>query len=310
MNEWELISFLKGELSSKVELSIGDDAAVIKEGDKYFIITKDLMVENTHFILNDYPLALLGKKLVNSNISDIVAMGAYPKYALLGITIREGLGDEALKIMLTGVKEELENAGVSLIGGDTVKGRNLMLSMTVIGETKRYITRKGAQPENLIFLSGKIGYSRAGLREFLSKGIIENSEAEKVFFEGKNRRDLLDFLSEVKINAMIDISDGFYQDLNHILESSEVGAEIYLENLPYDSYLEKLSKEEGVSYYDFVLNSGEEYELIIIVPSYEEERLIKKGLIEIGKIKGERELTFIKDGKKVNVRNLSYTHKF
>ncbi len=310
MNEWELIFFLKGELSSKIELSIGDDAAVIREGNEYFVITKDLMVENTHFILNDYPLALLGKKLVNSNISDVVAMGAYPKYALLGISIREGLGDEALKIILTSVKDELKNAGVSLIGGDTVKGKSLMLSMTVIGQTKRYITRKGAQAEDFVFLSGRIGYSRAGLREFLLKGIIKNSEAEKVFFEGKNRRDLLSFLSEVKINAMIDISDGFYQDLNHILENSEVGAEIYLDNLPYDPYLKELSEEEGISYYDFVLNSGEEYELIIVVPAYEEERLIKKGLIKIGKITKERDLIFIKKGKKVNVRNLSYTHKF
>ena len=311
MNEWELIELLKSSgKSSEVRLSIGDDAAVLRYGSKYIVITKDLMTEGTHFVIEGYPPFLLGRKLVNSNLSDISAMAGLPKYALLGISIRDGIGDDYIKEILRGVEEELEKNGVILIGGDTVKGKSLTLSMTVIGECKRYVTRGGAKVGDSILLSGPVGYSRAGLREFMRSGKIENQRAEDRFFAGTNRLDLYPLISQSRVNAMIDVSDGFYQDLTHILRESGRGAEIYLDNFPFDSYLDKMAKDEGISYYEFILNSGEEYELIAIISEDEEDSFLKKGFLKAGKIIASNEIVFLKGQNRVQIRNLSFTHHF
>ena len=307
MNEWEIIKLLKDSFKSEIEVPIGDDCAVIKQGDSYLIITKDLMVENTHFTLKNYPLDYLGEKLVNSNLSDMAAMGALPSYALLGLSIKEKLGDEDIKLLLDGIKRKLREHKVFLIGGDIVKSERLSLSLTILGETKRYILRKGAKVGDIIYLSGEIGFSKAGLFEFLNKGKVENKEAEKRFLRGNNRLDLVDFFQSQPIDAMIDTSDGFYQDLNHILEESKVGAEIYLEKFPRITYLEKIAKESGLDYFDFIINSGEEYELIVVAPE-EDKVFIEKGFLKIGKIVEGEGIHFYYNKEEKQIKNLSYTH--
>ncbi len=309
MNEWELIEYIKKDFKSEIELSIGDDCAVIKDYDKYIVITKDLMTEGTHFRLENYPLNYLGEKLVNSNLSDIAAMGAYPSYALLGISVKEKMRENDIKLLIDGIKSNLLQYNTSLIGGDIVKGENLSLSMTIIGETRRYITRDRAKENDIIYLSGEIGYSRAGLYEFIKKGDIKNKNARDRFLRGNNRLDLMSFLKQVRVDALIDISDGFYQDLTHILKSSSVGAVIHLENFPKDSYLEKIANESGLNYYDFILNSGEEYELIVVAPE-DDEKFLNNGFIKVGKIKKEKGLKFFLNEENINIKNLSFTHNF
>ncbi len=309
MNEWELIEYIKGEFNSKVELSIGDDSAVIKNGDKYLVFTKDLMVEKTHFILENYPLNFIGEKLVNANLSDVAAIGATPLFALLGLCLKEEIKEKDIKLLLNGIREKLKQYNVLLLGGDIVKGENLSLSMTIIGETRRYITRDRAKENDIIYLSGEIGYSRAGLYEFIKKGDIKNKNARDRFLRGNNRLDLMSFLKQVRVDALIDISDGFYQDLTHILKSSSVGAVIHLENFPKDSYLEKIANESGLNYYDFILNSGEEYELIVVAPE-DDEKFLNNGFIKVGKIKKEKGLKFFLNEENINIKNLSFTHNF
>ncbi len=309
MNEWELIEYIKKDFKSDVELPIGDDSAVIKDGDKYLVFTKDLMVEKTHFILENYPLNFLGEKLVNANLSDIAAIGATPLFALLGLCLKEGMKEKEIKLLLNEIKEKLKQYDALLLGGDIVKGENLSLSMTVIGKTRRYITRDGAKENDIIYLSGEIGYSRAGLYEFVKRGDIKNEKARDRFLRGNNRLDLISFLKQVRVDALIDISDGFYQDLTHILKSSKAGAEIYLEKIQRDPYLEKIAEEEGLNYYDFILNSGEEYELIVVAPE-DDEKFFNEGFIKVGKIKKEKGLKFFLNEENINIKNLSFTHNF
>ncbi len=309
MNEWEFINLIKEGLKTDLEKSIGDDCAVIKKGDLYILLTKDLMVENTHFILKNTPIEYIGEKLVDANVSDIIAMGGTPKYALLGIVFPKKKKIDK-ELLIKGIKKRLDKYSINLIGGDTVSGEKLTLSMTIIGETKRYIPRDGAESGDKILISGILGYSRAGLNEFLKKGNIENKTAKSKYFHPACRYDILPVIKKNEIDAMIDISDGFYQDILHILKSSGKGAEINLDKFPVTEYLKDAAKKEGIELYDFILNSGEEYELITIVSEKNKRELIKNGFTEVGEITENREIKFFSRGKEKKISNLSFTHCF
>ncbi len=309
MNEWEFIKLLNKDNISEIELSIGDDCAIIKKGNDYLLLTKDLITEGTHFELKNTPIEYIGEKLADSNISDIIAMGGIPKYALLGIVFPKGKEIQYEKL-IDGIKNRLNLYSTSIIGGDTVSGKNLSLSMTIIGEGKRYITRGGAETGDKILISGKLGYSRAGLNEFLTSGKIANKMAFEKYFRPRCRFDLLPIINKTKINSMTDISDGFIQDLSHILVSSGKGGEIYLDNFPVDDYLVKAAENEKIDLYDFILNSGEEYELILTVSEKESLELNKQGFMEVGEITDKKQSVYYYKGKEKKVKNLSYTHSF
>jgi len=309
MNEWELIELLKSK-QNDVELSIGDDCAVFRKGNENILITKDLLVEKSHFILPEFPLDSIGRKLVNSNVSDIVAMRGKPEYALLGIVIPQGFGNDSIEKLVFSIKKELKKYSVSLVGGDIVRGEKLTLSMTVVGIADNYVTRAGAKKDDIIFITGDLGYSKAGLSEFKEKGKIKNKKARNKYFEPSCRFDLLSLLSKTNINAMIDISDGFHQDLLHILKVSKVGAEIFLDKFKYNNYLKKNAEHQGLDIFDLIVNSGEEFELIIVAPKSEKEKLEQKDIFSVGKIVEKNILRYFYKDSEYKIKNLSFTHSF
>ena len=151
---------------SEVQSHIGDDAAVIRSGpEEVQVISTDLLLEGVHFDLAYAPLRHLGFKAVAVNVSDIVAMNAKPT----GITVSIGMSNrfsvEAIEELYAGIKIACETYRVDLIGGDTSSSRQgLIISVTAIGTAaeSEVVYRKGAQPKNLVCVSGDIGAAYAG----------------------------------------------------------------------------------------------------------------------------------------------------
>jgi len=139
LNESELIAALRKDFSEKTSdliLGIGDDAAVIRVGGRQLIVTKDLLVENYHFLTSLYPPYYLGRKSLSVNLSDIAAMGGKPKYALLGLALPESRGAAWVEDYFSGFKAAAEENSVFLIGGDISEAKKIMVSVTLIGEGK------------------------------------------------------------------------------------------------------------------------------------------------------------------------------
>ena len=126
---------------SGLMLGIGDDAAVIKVRETNLVITKDLLIEDVHFIRHHHPPRLLGRKSLNVNLSDLAAMGALPKYALLGLGLPKRAETKWIGEFFTGFKSAAKKFGVSLIGGDVTRAHKVMVSVTVLGEGKNIIRR-------------------------------------------------------------------------------------------------------------------------------------------------------------------------
>jgi len=296
LGEKELILAIREEFRTRqagLEIGIGDDAAVFKIGGKNLVVTKDLLLESVHFLLRLHPPRLLGRKSLNVNLSDLAAMGALPKYALLGLGIPLRTETGWIEDFFAGFKSAAKEHGVKLIGGDVTRAQKVALSVTLLGEGRNIIERGGARPGHFLFVSGALGEAREGLL-LLKKGakLGEDKRVDKMliaFLDPKAQVELGKELSRLRAaSAMIDISDGLSVDLGHICEESGFGAEIERERLPVSFELVALQKRS----FDFALNGGEDYQLLFSVPPDKlsaVSRLKKKyGLTHIGKVIKEK----------------------
>ena len=308
MGEFDLIKryFSRKSLQNDVSLSVGDDCAITSIPSGYQLaITTDTLVESTHFLPSISP-ADLAYKSVAVNLSDLAAMGATPTWMSLALTLPE-IKEAWLAEFSQSLFAILDRYGVSLIGGDTTKGP-LSITLTAQGflPENQGLFRHQAKVGDWIFVSGFLGDSAAGLDLLLQNRKIEN-ESDRYFIQRHlhpTPRVELGLALRAFSCCALDISDGLLADLEHILERSQVGAEIYLENLPLSHHL--CTQYEQTQAEKFALTGGEDYELCFTVSEEkrkEMEQVLRSQGIKvtcIGQIlPATSGLNLLKNGKKI-----------
>lgn len=269
-------------------LGIGDDAAVWRPGpDTEQVATSDLLLEGVHFDLATTPLSDLGAKALAVNLSDLAAMGAVARWALLSLGL-QGDPDRYRPLVEEFVKEA-RVAGVTVVGGDTCAVRGgLVIAVTAVGEVPagRAVTRAGARPGDEVWVTGTPGESAAGLALLGAdvKGLERDARRRLV---GRHLRPTARTaegvaLREAGVSAMIDISDGLAGDLGHVLAASAVGALLNAEALPISDDLRAYCRASQVDPVSLVLEGGEDYELAFTVPAAAEARVAR--LTEAGEV--------------------------
>ncbi|WP_288233710.1 thiamine-phosphate kinase [uncultured Haemophilus sp.] len=275
MGEFDLIKryFSRKSLQNDVSLSVGDDCAITSIPSGYQLaITTDTLVEGTHFLPSISP-ADLAYKSVAVNLSDLAAMGATPTWMSLALTLPE-IKEAWLAEFSQSLFAILDRYSVSLIGGDTTKGP-LSITLTAQGflPENQGLFRHQAKVGDWIFVSGFLGDSAAGLDLLLQNRKIEN-ESDRYFIQRHlhpTPRVELGLALRSFSCCALDISDGLLADLGHILERSQVGAEIYLENLPLSRHL--CTQYEQTQAEKFALTGGEDYELCFTVSEEKREEM-------------------------------------
>ncbi|WP_456070239.1 thiamine-phosphate kinase [Haemophilus paraphrohaemolyticus] len=308
MGEFDLIKryFSRKSLQNEVILSVGDDCAITSIPSGYQLaITTDTLVEGSHFLPSISP-ADLAYKSVAVNLSDLAAMGATPTWMSLALTLPE-IKEAWLAEFSQSLFAILDRYGVSLIGGDTTKGP-LSITLTAQGflPENQGLFRHQAKVGDWIFVSGFLGDSAAGLDLLLQNRKIEN-ESDRYFIQRHlhpTPRVELGLALRAFSCCALDISDGLLADLEHILERSQVGAEIYLENLPLSHHL--CTQYEQTQAEKFALTGGEDYELCFTVSEEkrkEMEQVLRSQGIKvtcIGQIlPATSGLNLLKNGKKI-----------
>lgn len=279
-------------------LSVGDDAAVIDNFGRQTVITTDMLVEGIHFDLMYTPLKHLGYKAVVVNLSDLCAMMATPTHITLSIAFSNRFSVEALDEFYEGVYAACEKFNVDLIGGDTCSSqKGFIISVTAIGEVtnNQFVTRSGAQPNDLICVSGDLGAAYLGLqllerekRVYLENPKVQPNLQMKEHIIGRilkpePRVDIVEWLqkNEIVPTAMMDISDGLSSDMLHICKQSNVGCVIYDEKLPIHNESKEMALEFNLSGTSCALNGGEDYELLFTVPQSAYEKILTSEQISI-----------------------------
>ena len=278
LNEFELIKryFDRPLRDPDVAVGVGDDAAVVRVADGHeLVLAVDMMVESRHFVPGTDPESL-GHKLLAVNLSDLAAMGARPRWALLAGALPDSDASwlEAFSRGLFGLADEY---GVTLIGGDTTRGpRNLCL--TIAGEVPigRAIRRKGAMPGDDVWVSGTLGDAMLALAVLQRRTTLSASEfaAARRRLERPEPRVPLGQALRGVASAMLDISDGLIGDLAHILDASDAGALVDVSRVPRSPALAaKLAGSERELALDCLLAGGDDYKLCLTAAPTMRERI-------------------------------------
>lgn len=273
LSEFDIIRRFFAPLSpgrSDVLLGIGDDAAVLKvEPGQELVVSCDTLVAGVHFLENA-DAALIAYKALASNLSDLAAMGAEPRWFTLALTLPHA-EENWLASFSQGLKTCADRFQIALVGGDTTRGPSLVVAITVMGTVPagEAITRGGAKPGDFIFVTGTLG--DAGHALHCLGGISpQNTYFLERYYRPQPRVNVGVSLRNMA-SAMIDISDGFSADLAHLLEASGVGATIDPTRLPLSEQLTKsLPQEKAIQ---LALSAGDDYELCFTVPPIHRERL-------------------------------------
>ncbi len=285
-------------------LGIGDDCALLSVPDGYQLaITTDTMVENVHFFADADP-EQLGHKLLAVNLSDLASMGAQPLSVTLALTLPK-VNEEWLTAFSKGFLGLAEQYSVDLIGGDTTSGP-LTLTVQALGlvPNGKGLRRSTAQPGDFIYMTGCLGDAGLGLK--IKQGdVLLNSESALARFNHPNPQveaglALLDIA-----NACIDISDGLFSDLGHILEQSQVGASLDWESLPLSEGVKSYINETGD--WALPLIAGDDYELCFTV-SPEKVKLLTIPCTKIGVIEAIPGLRLYKSGQLQSLTSKGYEH--
>lgn len=230
----DLESFIISKFSSAY---IGDDGAVING----YCYSMDSFFEDVHFRREWMNMKQIGRKAMLVNISDAIAMNAKPLFALVSLSLPKDITQEEIEDLSSSMQECAKEFGCEIIGGDTIGGDKLNITVTIIAKSDNPLYRKGLENDFLLAHTGILGESKRDLDRLFAG---ETIEGESKFYEPTLRRDFIEKSREFLACGM-DISDGLFCDTNKLLDINGCGLEL----------LRDISDEIG--------QSGEEYEMLI-----------------------------------------------
>ncbi|MBD1383161.1 thiamine-phosphate kinase [Metabacillus arenae] len=307
-------------LHSELITPIGDDASVYKvlDGARQ-VVCVDTMVEGVHFLKEFSTPEEIGYKGLAVNISDLAAMASIPKYYLISIAIPPHWKEEEIIGIYQGMAKLAKTYMMDLIGGDTVStGDKLVITVTVIGEIEKdHIgLRSNAMPGDVVFVTGTLGDSAAGLDLLLKKVSVRDPNISHFLInrhkypsprvkEGR-------YLSKMERVALNDISDGLASELHEIAEASQVSIKIEFRDIPKSKEILTL-REDLIE--KWVLFGGEDFELVgtASVDSWSFiKKIAKENDFQISKIgiveKGPAEVWLQRDKVEQKLKKSGYNH--
>jgi len=299
MSELDYIRWIRSQTpkAPRVLLGPGDDAAVVDWATgKPCVVTTDMLLEGSCFRLAEAGPYLVGRKALAVNLSDIAAMAARPVAAVISVGLPRQGGREIAAELYRGARELADQFETPIVGGDTNSWDGpLVISVTILGEAtdRGVVRRSGAQPGDWLLVTGPLGGSIQGKHLTFIPRVREALRLHEV----------------ADLHAMIDISDGLAQDVNHICEESHCGAVLTAEAIPITEAARKMS--DAKSPLQHALSDGEDFELVFAVSREDGERLPRAelGMVKIGECVAEG-LWLEECGVRKPLEVRGYVHEF
>ncbi len=270
LGEFGLVEAVTAKLSQGrgVLLGPGDDAAVVSAPDGRVVVTTDVLVEGRHFRRDWSGANDVGRKAAAQSLADIAAMGAKPTALVVGIATPPDLPVTWAVELAVGLQSECSPLGVSVVGGDVVRGESVVISVTALGDLqgRKPVTRAGAEAGDVVAVVGRLGWSAAGMavlqRGFRSPRVLADA----------HRRPEPPYAQGVKAavagaHAMCDVSDGLLADLGHLARASKVRIELDSTRFEITDPLMAAGAALGVDPLSWVLTGGEDHALVATFPA-------------------------------------------
>ncbi len=252
----------------RVAIGPGDDTAALRvAGDRPLLITTDMLLQGSCFLLEQASAWAVGRKSIAVNLSDIAAMAGVPIAAVVSVGLPRRGGREIAEQLYEGMREMADRFDVPIVGGDTNSwDGGLVISVTMLGEAtpKGPVRRAGAKPGDWIFVTGPLGGSILGKHLDFTPRV----------------REALALHREADLHSLIDISDGLAADLHHICDESHCGAVLRAEAVPIAPAARQLAQTSGHTPLEHALGDGEDFELIFTVSPEDGKSLMERQPIE------------------------------
>ena len=298
-------------------VGIGDDAAVVKpERGALQVLTTDALVEGVHFDRRYSSLADIGYRALAVTVSDIAAMGAAPRLALLSLMLPEWIAVEDVEALADGIAMMAAEAAVGIAGGNVTRTSGpLVVDMTVVGAVKprKFLTRRGGRPGDILYVSGSLGAAAAGLdwlraRQAGPEEVPEDPGLASCVDRYRRpvpRARLGTLLGRTQAaRACMDLSDGLADGLRQLAEASGTGVRVDAARLPIDPAARRWFSAQGADPVVSSIASGDDYELLFAVPPKGGGRVKAVSrqtrglqLTAIGELTREPELVLIRNGQ-------------
>lgn len=312
-----------------VAQGIGDDAAVIKEGNgNLTLLSSDTYVEGVDFDPTYTPFHHLGYKIFSAGVSDIYAMNGKPETVLINLAVPNRLSVQMIEELYRGIYAGASQHDVEVVGGDLKANHaNLVVSISVYGkgEREKITYRKGAREGDAICLTGDVGGALAGLRILMREKKHweehgdENIQPELDDYQfvvkrqllPEARKDLVQSLKEHDIvpTSMIDVTKGVINDVNALANSSGLGAYIYQAALPIAIETRQVADEMQEDVDRYALFGGEDFELMFTLSEKEVEKFVNhfNDFVVIGRMVNQEEGLNMQtaEGEVISFDNLS-----
>jgi thiamine-monophosphate kinase len=281
-------------------LDIGDDAACIRNGKEYLVMSTDIINQKTH-IPKEMTPAQVGKFIASINLSDIAAMGAEPKAFLLSCGLPRDMEFSYFKSIVKAAKAQCNKYGAEYVGGDTKQNDSLALAGFCLGTAKKPVLRSGAKKGDIIAVTGTVGDAALGFDMLLKKMShpLKNKLIKKALEpEPKVAEGLL--LNKYA-TSMTDLSDGLSVGLHNIAEMSGTGMEVYSGKIPTSKEARNVTKALNLELEEYALTGGGDYQLLFTIKKKGFEKIKKRiDATEIGEVASGRKI-LLSSGRKTAV---------
>jgi thiamine-monophosphate kinase len=299
MGEFAYINWLRERTAPapRVLVGPGDDCAVIETiANRPWLVTTDMLLEGSHFVLAEAGPRRVGRKAIAVNLSDIAAMGGRPIAAFVSVGLPRGATSGLAQELYLGMREMADRFETAIAGGDTnAAPGGLVICVTVMGEPgpQGPILRRGAKPGDWLFVTGPLGGSLLG---------------KHLDFVPRVREGLL-LQDHAQLHAMIDISDGLSADVFHICEESSCGAVLFAEQIPLSA-----AARNCATPLEHALSDGEDFELAFAVDPADGARLLQTQpipgitLAHVGEFVAEPALFLEEQGTRRRIEPRGFEH--
>lgn len=246
-------------------LDVRDDAACVRHGNEYLVLTTDMIYQKTHILPGMTP-EQIGRFIVSVNVSDVAAMGAKPTAFLMACGLPPETEYEYLERILQAAEKQCRRYGAKYVGGDTKESDALTLAGFCMGRTRRPVTRAGAKKGDILAVTGCLGAASLGVHLLLNDLHYPGSSGAI--------RKALEPVARVKeglvigryANALTDTSDSLSMCVHDIAAMSNTGIKLFADKIPITPYTRRIARKAGLSARELALCGGGDYELVYTMP--------------------------------------------
>lgn len=311
LDESEIIKIFQKGLSTKKFES--EDVEILNFGQLKIIAKTDTMVESTD-IPYKMKLSDAARKSVVACVSDFASKGVKPKYGIISINLPKTISYSKIKEIVSGFKKACREFDISIVGGDTNEGKEIVFTVCLFGITDKIITRKDSKVGDLVFVTGPFGYTYAGLDMLLGKKKGKGSFVKKAINSVINPKPRLDFGLKNKkyFSSSMDSSDGLSTTL--IEMSNQSKKKFVIDKIPALKDLKEFARDYKINLDKMIFNGGEEYEIVFTASPKNKKtieknaKILKIPILEIGYVSSGKGVFVSRDDKLIQVKDFGWSH--